>query len=43
MHNSKVANICHAAAVGFVLAVAFQSSTKLQIAADVPTAASSAK
>lgn len=36
MHNSKVAIICYAVAVGFILAVAFHSPAKLQMA-DVPT------
>ena len=42
MHNSKVAIICYAVAVGFILAVAFHSPAKLQMA-DVPTAVSSTK
>jgi len=43
MHNSKVAVICYAVAVGFILAVAFHSPAKLLITADVPASASSAK
>jgi hypothetical protein len=43
MYNSKVAVICYAVAVGFILAVAFHSPAKLLITADVPTSASSAK
>lgn len=43
MHNSKVAIICYAMAVGFILAVAFHSPAKLLITADVPAAASSTK
>ena len=43
MHNSKVAIICYALAVGFTLAVAFHSPAKLLITADVPAAASSTK
>jgi hypothetical protein len=43
MHNSRVAIICYAAAVGFILAVAFHSPAKLLITADVPAAASSTK
>jgi len=43
MHNSKVAIICYAAAVGFILAVAFHSPAKLLITADVPAAPSSTK
>jgi hypothetical protein len=34
MHNSKVAIICYAAAVGFILAVAFHSPAKLLMEAD---------
>jgi hypothetical protein len=43
MHNSKVAIVCYAMAVGFILAVAFHSPAKLLIAADAPAAASSTK
>jgi hypothetical protein len=43
MHNSKVAIVCYAMAVGFILAVAFHSSTKLLVAADTPAAASRTK
>jgi hypothetical protein len=43
MHNSKVAIICYAVAVGFILAVAFHSPARMLITADVPAAASSAK
>jgi hypothetical protein len=42
MHNSKVSIICYAVAVGFILAVAFHSPVKLQMA-DVPAAASSTR
>jgi hypothetical protein len=34
MHNSKVAVICYAAAVSFILAVAFHSPAKLLMGAD---------
>jgi hypothetical protein len=42
MHNSKVAILCYAMAVGFVLAVAFHSTSKLLVASDdpAPTASS---
>ena len=40
MHNSKVAVVCYAMAVGFILAVAFHSQTKLLITADAPIASS---
>jgi hypothetical protein len=36
MHSSRVAIVCYAMAVGFILAVAFHSSTKLLAAADTP-------
>jgi hypothetical protein len=42
MHNTEVAVICYAVAVGFILAVAFHAPAKLLITADAP-AASSAK
>jgi hypothetical protein len=41
--HSKVALLCYCTAVGFILAVAFHSSAKLLITADVPVAASSTK
>jgi hypothetical protein len=34
MHNSKVAVICYAVAVSFILAVAFHSPAKLLMGAD---------
>jgi hypothetical protein len=45
MHNSKVAIICYAVAVGFILAVAFHSPAKLLMEADAlaPATTSSAK
>ena len=39
MHNPKVAIICYALAVGFILAVAFHSTSKLLAAADDPAPA----
>jgi|HubBroStandDraft_5_1064220.scaffolds.fasta_scaffold21580_6 hypothetical protein len=36
MHRPKVAVLCYLIALGFILAVAFHSSTKLLVAADTP-------
>jgi len=36
MHNSRVAIICYAMAIGFILAIAFHSPAKLMLADDEP-------